>query len=324
MKVKNIIMSYILFIATIIGIQGQSKVINIESRRNNDKSIDIIYEKSKPGSYTVMIEFTKLENADITAYGGRSFNQKFIGTVDSNRGIVLKLRRRNPEQGISYGYTTSYIRGKYNPKVKKDFVYTLPFKKRTRIKVKDAGNLSTKYFDSELPDNWKSFVFRAKDSDTIVAVRKGLVIEVKDQYKLDTVSHFTSKKNQVLIEHKDGTLAIYKGFSKNGVLVKVGQTVYPQTSLGVFDAKGNKSNDNVLHFNISYLSDIKIDGQIKKKLKDKKSRSTYLNPNFLTDDGVMKLGNKEIYTVEVNEDVIFSEFTRREKKKYKKGDLLIK
>jgi len=317
MKVKIVVISFILCITSILEIFGQSKIINIESQRNNDKSIDIIYEKSKPGSYTVMIEFTKLENATI-------INRKFIGTVDGNRGIVLKLRRKDPEQGISYGYTTSYIRGRYNPKIKKDFVYTLPFKKGNKVKVKEANNLSKKYFDSQLPDNWKSFVFKAKDTDTIVAVRKGLVIEVRDKYKLDTISHFTSKKNQVLIEHNDGTIAVYKGFSKNGIFVKAGQIVYPQTSLGVFDAKGNKGNNNVLHFNISYLSNIKIDSQIKKKLKDKKSRSTFLSPNFLTNQGIMKLGDKQVYTVEVNEDVMFSEFTRRERKKYKKGTLVIK
>lgn len=37
------------------------------------------------------------------------------------------------------------------------------------------------------------------------------------------------------MEHEDGTIAIYNGFKKNLIFVKLGQTVYPQTELGVIE-----------------------------------------------------------------------------------------
>jgi len=216
-------------------------------------------------------------------------------------------------------YRHTYIRGVYNPKVDEDYVYTLPFKKGKMISARETSNLSNKYFSAELPQNWKSFVFKTKETDTVVAARKGIVIKVEKGYKMDTISNFTSKTNYVIIEHKDGTIARYSGFSKNGVFVREGQKVYPQSFLGVFNSKNKKGNTSLIHFNVSYLTNIKIDENLKKKLKDKKSRSTFLNPNFLTTDGILKLKNKQQYTVDITEDIFLSEFTRREKKKYKKG-----
>jgi hypothetical protein len=45
----------------------------------------------------------------------------------------------------------------------------------------------------------------------------------------------TSKTNSITVEHEDGTIDVYKGFHKNSIFVKLGQSVYPQTNLGVLE-----------------------------------------------------------------------------------------
>jgi hypothetical protein len=35
------------------------------------------------------------------------------------------------------------------------------------------------------------------------------------------------------VVHEDGTIAVYKGLHKNSIFVQLGQSVYPQTNLGV-------------------------------------------------------------------------------------------
>lgn len=90
-------------------------------------------------------------------------------------------------------------------------------------------------------------------ADTIYNMRKGIVIDVINEFKTDSLDayKYTSKMNKIFIEHDDGTIARYVGFNSKSIFIKPGQTVYPQTKLGVLDIFNNSVYR--LYFDIYYL-----------------------------------------------------------------------
>ncbi|WP_161634369.1 M23 family metallopeptidase [Aquimarina pacifica] len=300
----------LLCIVSCMNLYCQTKAVIFKTKKNSDKSLDIIYEKSVEGNYTAIVEFTGLENVS-------DRQARHICKIKGQRGLLLKLRAKDPEKSITYdSYRTVYIRGRLKPKVNKDYIYNLPFKKGKTVKSYNLSNVSKKYFGSKLPTNWKAYGFKAKDTDTVVSIRKGTVVRIKEDHhhELDSISSYTSESNKVYIEHKDGTIARYSGFIKNGVLVQPGDKVLPNTPIGIMpDPK--KTDKNMLKLTISYLSSSEF-RKTPTKLKDKVAHYTYITPKFLTTEGILELEPKKEYTSDFTEEILFSEFSKREKKKY--------
>lgn len=294
---------FILFFST--NIFGQSKNIEITYKVNSDRSVDFYYSKKEPGSYTISLSFTRLENA---------FNSHYNNIVKGSSGKLISLKPINKEKGIAFSYKFSFIRGVLNPKVDSSFVYRLPFKRDTALKVYEMNFLGTTYFGSELPKNWKAYQF-ITSADTVYAARKGIVIDVKNKYDFDSISYYTSKKNTILIEHKDGTVASYEGFAKNKLLVKEGDIVYPQTPLGTL-TESNSKNKNKLAFKLYFLIDASKNRK-DESLLNQKSRFQFITPIFLTDVGIATLIPSKTYKVKITNDLTFKEFTRKERKRFK-------
>jgi len=289
--------------------QIQSSDFEISYKRKEDNSIDFNFKKNLYGSFFVSIKFDKLENAK------QYICHKSISGV---QGRIFNLRAIESLKKITFSYSYRYIRGKYSPRLKKDFVYLLPYKCNTKVDVQTLGNLDEK-MSNEGPDSWKSFQFSTEESEPILAVRRGLVVEVVDKYKVDTTKDyiFNRSVNKVLIEHKDGTLARYTGFKGGSIKVKPGQYVYPQEELG-YSGKYDAGKGYQLHFYIYYLNTKKIDNLSE---KEKMNRYAYLDPCFHWKGGESKIVPENDYVAESTEELIMQEFSRREKKKYLKGEL---
>ncbi len=289
---------------------AQNKVVTIKTERNSDKSIDFYYEKTLPGSYYIIIEFNRLENANkstfkkvVKHYSGKLFN---IKPIDENRGI-------------SFSYKFKYSIGEPNPKVDSLFQYTLPFKRGSEVGVMLNKNFfGEEFLESEKKPSWYSLKFFSKSTDTVLCTRKGVVVKIRDEYNDNSKNGkiVTTKSNSITIEHADGTLANYYGFKKGGIIVKLGEKVYPHTKLGLVKKYNDKYSFIFRQF---YISDNKTIYNEDRKLKDIAKGKKYVIPYFKTSNGSEQLESKKIYTVEFNEDVFFKEFSKREKKKYLKS-----
>jgi len=88
---------------------------------------------------------------------------------------------------------------------------------------------------NEAEKTWKAYVVNLQTPDTVYCMRKGIVVDIKRGENSDTSMEkaYTSKTNQILVEHNDGTYSKYIGFDNDKIFVKLGQTVYPQSQLGV-------------------------------------------------------------------------------------------
>ena len=264
MKIKNILIG-VLTLITFCS-YAQDKKIEIITERKPDNSVNFSYVKNVPGSYTVRIELNSLENC---------YNNKTQENIIKYKaGNLFTLHPEDRDRGISFSYSVRYVLGNSNPKVDNDIVYALPFKTGKVIKIREASDIGETYFGSEKPMGWKSFVVYTNEPDTIYAMRRGVVVKIVDKYENDNKFNktFTSKRNEILIEHEDGTYANYKGFDKNQIFVKLGQEVYPHTPLGKLD----KFNENYrFDFNIFHFLKNLLDTKKNASLKDREYKVKY-------------------------------------------------
>lgn len=309
-KIKNMKRIVILVVNSIVFQMVYSqKNIELTYERKDDKSIEFYYEKKTPGSYYLIIDFTTLENCN--------GNNTYKKVIKHKSGSLLTLRPANPNEAISFSYEFKYSFGNPKPKINNDITYALPFKEGNSVKIIEASNVGEKYFGTEKPTDWKSFIFYSNEQDTIYSMRKGTVVKINSEFESDQEFNktYTSKRNSVLIEHQDGTYASYKGFGKSQIFVKLGQEIYPHTPLGKIE-KFNKGNYR-LDFNIfHYLNNLLEDK--KSTLVERNHKRKYLNPNFFINNKNAKIKTGEIHLVSFNEGIKLQEFSRREKKQYQK------
>lgn len=290
-------------------IYSQQKKIEIKYERKKDNSIVFSYKKNVPGSYYLTVKFPRLENS----FSRKTYNK----VIKFAAGTLFTLKPRDREKGIAFSYNFKYILGNPNPKINAKISYALPFKKGKSVRIIEATNLGEKYFGSNKPIDWKSFIISSKEPEVIYSMRRGIVVEIVNEYQNDTEfnNSFTSKKNSIKVEHNDGSYALYSGFDKNEIFVKLGQEIYPHTTLGKlskFDESTYRLNFNVFHYLKNLLDDKKT------TLKNRVHKTKYLNPTFYVDNTTKKIEQGKEYTVSFNEEIKLQEFSKREKRKYKK------
>ena len=289
---------------------AQDWEVQISSNVLDNEEIEIHYEKTKPGNFTVALKFTNLTN---TLQSNES-----VMTVDSNNGILLTLKPRNKNQGISYrGLDYRYIRGKLNPKFNEEFCYTIPYKVGKKVRVLESEYLNVKYFGAEELSDWKSYSFITDLPDTVTAIRKGVVVDIVDKYEDKNSENiaYTSERNQIIVEHEDGTLLRYLGFKGGSIMVQLGEGVLPGSVLGInsLTQNSNYSIDLLLY----YLNSANFESQQSQTLSNPKSVYKVLTPKFALEGSTcILIENRNEYIVYNNEEIITREMSKKELKKY--------
>lgn len=309
----------VLFFSLIQITNGQNKKSGVTHKRNEDKSVSFFYEKNSPGSIYIILKFSQLTN---------SSGDLFKSTVNGYRSSLTTLRPIDPKQGIgfSYGYTTLIGNIKAEPNL--DFKYILPFKNGKNVKVNYLSYLGKKFGNSE-PKNFKAFQFLTESNDTIFAIRKGIVVSVKDRFKADDEYElsYKSEANSITIEHEDGTLANYKVLKNNSFMVDIGDTVYPTTPLaltGTYDKEENTQLRLTIYYLDENVKKLDFEELRKENLTNKTHFYIYIDPLFYsTQNEIIKLEAGKTYTAISNDAIIELEMNNKEKKLWKKSGKLI-
>ncbi|WP_316814308.1 hypothetical protein [Pedobacter heparinus] len=303
-----LVLFFSIFCGTTTNINAQERPLKVTYTVNSDKTVAFEYEKTDPGSYTVILKFRQLSNCSES-------DEQELSAVHYS-GSLLTLKPTDKERGIGFSYTYASIRGKLRPKYDADFIYILPCKKGTKVKVSDVGFLGAKYFGNTTPEDWKVYKFYTQTEDTVTAVRKGIVVSVKDLYETGDANNavYSSKVNEMIIEHADGTLATYKGFKHGSIAVKEGQTVFPGTALGI-NSQSNANSKPGIILSVSYLKSTEGIGLEGKTLQNSKSLYGFVTPHFYTDGNANEvLAVKQEYTAADSPDILKKEFTKKELK----------
>ena len=162
---------------------SQDQVIRVSTERKEDKSVVFKYQKDAYGSYYLQLLFDNIANSRIN---------RWEGTVFGRAGSLLTLTPESPNQNISFTYRINYMRGELEPKYIADFVYMIPYREGESVFVEEVFHIGEKYFGEE-PESWSSYSFSINKRDTVYAPRKGLVVEISEDFSQDTTQIFSFK-----------------------------------------------------------------------------------------------------------------------------------
>jgi len=285
---------------------AQDQKVFVTQFRNLDNSIEFRYTKEAIGSYFVEVELENAENVDNNSF----FDKNLNFNLNSNSGTLFKLTPLDKDKKIQCSYSFNYKVGVIGPKVDDLITYRLPFRKNKKVAIYELNRFGVS------PNLWKTYIYYSKTKDTIYGMRKGVVVDIK---KIAATSlkiadePATVYRTEVIVEHADGTNASYTGLNEKMLLVKLGQTIYPQTTMGVMDDFTDSNLDHNFRFNIYYFSNEQIDNLSGKKSKVMEKS---VMPNFLTENGSQRLDGEKSYIVKSDDSVLFQEMTPDEKAKY--------
>lgn len=299
---------------------SQTKELGVSYKRNDDKSVTFTYTKNSPGSIFVILKFTQLTNAT---------GDMVKTTVTGYRNNITTLRPIDPKQGIGFAYGYTFLVGSIKAKPDLEFEYILPFKDGKNVKVQNLNYLGKKFGNSE-PKNFKAFQFLTQPNDTVFAIRKGIVVSVKDGFKADDDYEFSYKSdaNSITVEHDDGTLANYGVLKDNSFMVDIGDTVYPSTPLAIAGTY-DKVENSQLRLSLYYLDENvrKLDyDELKKENPTNQTHFyIYVDPLFYSNSKeILNLETGKTYTAFCDDAIIGLEMSNKEKKLWKKNGQLLK
>lgn len=310
---RSIKLAFVFFILFGFGtMYSQDQKVFITRVKNADNSIDFNYIKEELGTYFVEIELEKTQNV------ADSLNLKKIYNLNltEKSGTLFKLIPANKNKEILCSYSFSYKKGFIKPQVDNSIPYILPFEKNKKITIHESIRFNVK------PEIWKNYLVYSQTKDTIFAMRKGIVVGIR-KFIITNNENSRGKNNmlyrtEVIVEHADGTNASYSGLDEKSLFVKLDQTVYPHTRIGLMDDLVDRSQNHSFKFNVYYFSDEETeDLGVKKNKVIEKS----VMPDFITEKGNQKLNSESEYIVTYDESAVYKEMTSEEKSKYKSRNL---
>lgn len=289
---------------------AQERKLTLKAEAKPDKSVEFKYEKTDPGTYTVVLELSNLQN---------SIADKKPLTAFSYSGRLTSISPISKSQDITYSYRYNYIRGKLNPKYDPGFIYLLPYPEGVHTQALETVFYRSLYFGDEAPEDWKAYRFYTAEPTNITAIRKGIVVEIVDEHEnpeADGVT-FTTTQNSLVIEHEDGTLAYYRGFQKGSFKVKMGDTVFPGTVLGL-NTQLDQERGYYLSLMINYLKTIERDPSSNLIARSGRFYG-FITPHFATAEGVKILEHGKEYQISAPHDIVKKEMNKREIKRWETG-----
>ncbi len=285
---------------------AQERKLELSSERKSDKSVEISYKKTDPGYYTVVLNFSELTNTS---------GIKEVYSINGTGGPLVTFKPTDPNQHINYRYSYQSIRGKLKPKMDLNFCYILPYATGTACEVVEAGLASERYFGAERPADWKSYLMYTEKEEMVTAIRKGIVVDITDQYEEEKNVEFTTRLNSVIVEHEDGTLVRYLGFKKGSLKVKIGDPVFPNSLLGLNTRRSTKKF--CISIFMYYLNSVDFESLREQTLSKQKSLYSIITPKFTVEsNSCTLLENRKTYTAYSSKEIVTKEMSKRELKKY--------
>ena len=177
------------------------------------------------------------------------------------------------QDGAKWDYTyTNYYKLGSNCAQPDQYVYQLPYGPGNKFKVTQGYNGKFSHTGS----NRYAIDWDMPEGTLVHAARGGLVVRVKDDSDQGGPSiAYDPFNNYVLIRHADGTLGHYCHLQKDGVLVKVGQTVNAGDVIAHSGNTGFSSGPH-LHFCVFMTKDGKTRVSIPVKYRTRRDKSVTL------------------------------------------------
>ncbi|MBP6182301.1 hypothetical protein [Flavobacterium sp.] len=279
----NLALVFLLLLVVNNSLYSQAPNLHIKTTKNADNTVDFYYEKEAVGSFIVSLNFSKLENTETKSVP--------ILNVTANSGFLFKLKPLDKNKKIDFFYDYSVTPGYLNPTLDSTVTYILPFKNGKKVKIYWGIRPGIS------PEKWKKYVVNSNNQDSVFGMRKGVVVDVRTLtvFNKDEATQETKKalRKEIIVEHADGTFASYSGIEKNSIAVKIGQTINPQSYIGVMDKLNGDGYSFTFDIYYHEPNQMNYRGNLKS-----------VSPNFLTQNGIQKLESKKEYVVTYDESIL--------------------
>ena len=241
----------ILCFSFMITATAQESLVTITSERNTDNSVSIYADSRINGDYTLKITFPTL-----TGYKGNNvYNDIAVVTITRGKREVVKLVPDKLSPSYSFFYQHTYFPGIAQRRAPADsnFQYLLPGTKDNVIRISRVSNIGD-MLKLKNPNEYAGIGFVYAAGDTICAARAGTVYSCADDVVKDEKGAlvYTSKRNHINIQQKDGTLANYAVRAPIKLLIAAGDNVIPGQPIAVFTSQ---SEHYEVLFSVSYLDE---------------------------------------------------------------------
>ena len=295
----------------------QLDLVEVTYVKNQDNSLDFNFTKKRTDNSSFISSKNFKFGTYLLIIYTPGVSTGFSKILRNNSGTIFRSGYNNNNFQWSY----KYFRGNINSTIQPNFKYILPFKEGETVKPVDLSSVESVTFNSQLPKEWKSYSFSFDETQSVKAIRKGVVIDIENNFEIDTLKivNYYSNHNSISVEHNDGTVANYKGFHKNKIIVKLGETVFPQTELGEL-AKFNSKSLYRLYLSLYYYKT--INGKNLNNISTSDDYEIlYLRPKFFQNGEAIELKNGNNYKVQFDEKTLYKEMRRKEIKKHKSNKL---
>lgn len=309
MKIQNLL--FVFFLFCIIPSFSQSRLIVCSSERNPDNTISIYADSQISGEYTVKLTFTAFLGYTSNVF--MSVDNTALISVYRGRKEIMKLTPQKSAGSYSVNYSYSYFPGAaMKKKPDSTFTYLLPGTEGASVRISHVGSIEER-LGRKSSDGFSGIGFIYKPGDTICAARAGVVYNCTDDIKEGEkgITTFSSERNRVFIQQRDGTLAQYSILSPIHLLVLPGEEVLPGQPLAVFNKDSEKY---VVLFSVCYLDEKKA---MARTQETPVSSYQYIPTNFYLDE-TNKSNTPQLikqYTAAHPKEVVGAELSKKEKKK---------
>ncbi|WP_331773826.1 M23 family metallopeptidase [Sulfurospirillum sp. 1612] len=178
-------------------------------------------------------------------YQSKSGNQHISKRVILQPNIKKEIVRIREQKGKTiFKSNYKWMMGRINAKYDKAYHYRLPYRAGSRQMVTQGFNGTFTHFGA----SQYAVDFNLKEGTGVYAARAGRVIEVKsDSNKGGPNRSFLKDANHIVIEHHDGTFALYAHLKQHGVVVRLGEQVRAGELIG-YSGKTGYARGPHLHF----------------------------------------------------------------------------
>lgn len=310
---KNSFVLFILINSCFPSAFAQQKQIICSSERNADNSISIFAESQELGEYTIKLTFSSLMGYRSSPSVSSDIS---TSTIEKGKKEIMKLTLDKMSSSSQFQYSYTYYIGRALRKAPdSSFAYLLPATTGNSLRIFPVSSVAERLNLKNKEDYFYSTGFIYKLGDTICASRAGLVYNCNDDVKQGetTTDFYKSSRNNIEIQHKDGSLDRYNFVAPIQLLVKAGDYVYPGQRIAVFN---KESARYYLLFSTYYLDQNKVNN-IKAYGSEAPSSYVFLPTHFYAAESEKPARleiNKE-YTVQHPKELIVAEMSKRDKKK---------
>ena len=216
---------------------GEQKLVRISSHKK-DNQTEFYVENLQNADVTVTIE---MELVNLVS----PEKLPYTATIPPRSKVkMFSVSPSDSAQDSSWSYTYYATWGSLNVAHDDTYIYHLPYRPGEAFPV--SQGFHGKY--SHTGGDCFSIDFKMPEGTPVLAAREGVVVGIKDDSDIGgSDKKFEWDANYVLIKHSDGTLGHYVHLKKDGVRVKLGQTVSAGDVIALSGNTGHSTGPH-LHF----------------------------------------------------------------------------